>query len=230
MAKKRLTDSVLDDLVRQPPKSRLEYSDLRCPGLIVRANRTGKVTFTIVYRVSGGKLRRYTIGDWPDTDLSTARAEALRIVDEAHTGREEQLKKLEQAGETFELAWVEYVNNHLKHAAQRRRTVGLRTRNHKVISPSIIRVRVQPRDAADGSRSPAANRVTGILLRFSTVCARCRRMVKGENSNSDFPSLNNMMRYYENDERRCDARGAMRIVQGTHEYRGCGLPCLRGTS
>lgn len=119
MAKKRITDSLLENLVRQPPKNRVEYSDRRCPGLIVRANRTGKATFTVVYRVSGGKLRRYTIGDWPDTDLSTARAEALRIVDEARTGRDEQLKKLEQAGETFRLAWDEYVNKHLKHAATR---------------------------------------------------------------------------------------------------------------
>jgi integrase len=69
--KRHLTDASVQRI--KPPKSgNVEIFDLGYPGLALRIGHGGAKSFEIFYRV-GGKLRRETLGRWPEISLADAR-------------------------------------------------------------------------------------------------------------------------------------------------------------
>ena len=69
--KKHLTDASVQR-IKPPMQGSLEIFDLGYPGLALRIGHGGTKSFEIFYRV-GGKLRRDTLGRWPEVSLAKAR-------------------------------------------------------------------------------------------------------------------------------------------------------------
>jgi integrase len=69
--KRHLTNASVESI--KPPKSgSVEYFDLGYPGLALRVGHGGAKSFEIFYRTKG-KLRRESLGRWPEVSLATAR-------------------------------------------------------------------------------------------------------------------------------------------------------------
>ncbi len=69
--KRHLTDASVQRL--KPPRDKdLEVFDLGYPGLALRVGYGGAKSFILFYRYAG-KLRRETLGRWPETSLAAAR-------------------------------------------------------------------------------------------------------------------------------------------------------------
>ena len=69
--RKHLTDASVQR-IKPPKQGSLEIFDLGYPGLALRIGHGGAKSFEMFYRV-GGKLRRDTLGRWPETSLAKAR-------------------------------------------------------------------------------------------------------------------------------------------------------------
>jgi integrase len=62
--------------------------DSRCPGLAVRVAISGTKTFDLVFRISGGSVRRLSLGAFPEISLETARDRANELTRAARSGRD----------------------------------------------------------------------------------------------------------------------------------------------
>ena len=112
MPVQKLTVRLLDAL--KPSKTRVDYFDESLPGFCVRVTKTGVKTFSIMYR-HNGRLRRYTIGNYPPLTLADARRrgkDALRQVELGHDPAEE--KKRERQAETFEELSKDFMERYSK--------------------------------------------------------------------------------------------------------------------
>ena len=69
--KRHLTDATVQRL-RPPSRDSIEVFDLGYPGLALRIGNGGAKSFVLFYRYAG-KLRRETLGRWPETSLGAAR-------------------------------------------------------------------------------------------------------------------------------------------------------------
>jgi integrase len=97
MSPKRLTAAAVDK-IRPPNKGRDEHADAIVKGLWLRVSFTAKKAWTLHYRVAGeggvnangqqlrGKLRRMTLGTYPQVDLAQAREAARRALELADAG------------------------------------------------------------------------------------------------------------------------------------------------
>lgn len=76
MASKALTDVLIKSL-KAPQSGRLEVSDARCAGLVLRVTPAGVRSFSFRFRDPvSGKVSRATIGSYPDLSLAKAREKA----------------------------------------------------------------------------------------------------------------------------------------------------------
>jgi hypothetical protein len=84
MATQNLTVRSIEAL--KPTASRYEVFDALTPGLAIRVTPSGHKSWVLLYR-HHGRLRRLTLGRYPDRGLAEARKEALnargRILDGA---------------------------------------------------------------------------------------------------------------------------------------------------
>jgi integrase len=62
--------------------------DLRCPGLAARVATSGKITWDFSFRVSGKKVRRLSLGLFPEVSLDHARQRASELAIAARSGRD----------------------------------------------------------------------------------------------------------------------------------------------
>lgn len=69
--KRHLTDAAVQRL-RPPSRDSIEVFDLGYPGLALRIGNGGAKSFVLFYRYAG-KLRRETLGRWPEISLGAAR-------------------------------------------------------------------------------------------------------------------------------------------------------------
>jgi ribosomal protein L35 len=77
--RKLLTDAFIK-ATRPPTSGRLELTDLRCAGLVLRITDSGSRSWSFRFRDPGtGKLNRATIGAYPDIGLGEARAKADQL-------------------------------------------------------------------------------------------------------------------------------------------------------
>ena len=57
------------------PNGRVEIGDASCRGLSIRCTPAGIKTWTFAYKLNG-RMRRITLGEYPDLGLSEARGQA----------------------------------------------------------------------------------------------------------------------------------------------------------
>src|SRR4051812_38426925 len=60
----------------KPAGRRLEYFDAHTPGLALRLTEQGRRTWVLLYRNKDRRLRRLTLGTYPDLSLAKARKQA----------------------------------------------------------------------------------------------------------------------------------------------------------
>ena len=104
---KRLTQQMVER-VAPPTDGRLEINDAACPGLILRVTKTGRRSYSVIYKVvgeggvnSGGRLltgrqHRITLGRHPFLSLPDAREKARQIVAAADGGRDTRAELQQQ--------------------------------------------------------------------------------------------------------------------------------------
>lgn len=92
MAKVELKDAHLRAWRAEPVERRTEVTDIKAPGLLVRALPSGKVTFAFRMRKPGAEPGSHpqgrVIGTYPDIGLKEARDEAERLRRELREGRD----------------------------------------------------------------------------------------------------------------------------------------------
>jgi len=75
-----------------PASGRVEYFDTKQQKLRLRVTSTGAISFAVVKRVDE-KLRRVTIGKWPEVSIAKAREDAIKILDEIRKGNDPVAEK-----------------------------------------------------------------------------------------------------------------------------------------
>lgn len=120
--RERLTDKRLEKLTA-PPGGRLEIADALVRELRVRVGKTGKKSWSMLYRVAQadgtrGKMKRMSLGVYPQVTLTDARDKAREALETADKGidpaavRSEEIDK--QQTRTFEAVLERYVELHVK--------------------------------------------------------------------------------------------------------------------
>jgi hypothetical protein len=100
--------------VPAPEKGQVEYFDARIPGLALRVTSKGVKSWTLVYR-HVGRVRRWTLGRYPDLSLADARekaADARREI--AHGGDPAGEKQLRRHAPTVADIAEQYLTLHAK--------------------------------------------------------------------------------------------------------------------
>jgi integrase len=70
-----------------PDTAPYRVADQRCPGLAVRVSPNGLMTWDLAYRISGmGRVRRTSLGRFPDISLEAARQRASELTRAARAG------------------------------------------------------------------------------------------------------------------------------------------------
>jgi integrase len=95
MPRKKLTDLFVDKAAA-PSTGRLEYFDTTFPALALRVTSNGHKSWSLFYR-HGGRLRRYTIGNYPTFDPAAARKAASsalhRLAEGIDPGEEKRARR-----------------------------------------------------------------------------------------------------------------------------------------
>jgi integrase len=84
MPTKGLTELFVER-VKPPSRGREEYFDAVSGGLALRVTEKGHKSWSLFYR-AGGRLRRYTIGSYPDVKLVQARRHASEALERVRAG------------------------------------------------------------------------------------------------------------------------------------------------
>ena len=89
------------EAVKPTDATQVDYFDGRTTGFGLRVSRTGRKSWFCMYR-QGGRLRRLTIGTYPELTLADAREQAKGALHEAARGADPAAeKKAERLAETF---------------------------------------------------------------------------------------------------------------------------------
>ena len=114
----RLTDALVRNLKPNPDK-RTEYNDTERVGLRFRVSKSGNRTWHYQKKVKGGVRRSIKLGNYPNTTLKQARAEALHIEAEAEQGLDRvavalEAKEVKASSKTVEEILNLYLRNHVQ--------------------------------------------------------------------------------------------------------------------
>jgi integrase len=118
MPRKKLTDLFVER-VKSPAEGRLEYFDTTFPALALRVTDKGHKSWSLFYRASG-RLRRYTIGNYPAFDPAAARKAASAALHRVEAGgdpaEEKRRRRLAPAPSADDFASVarEYLERQVK--------------------------------------------------------------------------------------------------------------------
>ncbi len=83
----RLTDSGIAKAVREAPeKGRHDMADAGCPGLRLRVTPSGSTSWALACRDRHGRMRRFSIGAYPENGISEARAAARTLREKVQQG------------------------------------------------------------------------------------------------------------------------------------------------
>jgi integrase len=118
MPRKKLTDLFVDKAAA-PSTGRLEYFDTTFPALALRVTSNGHKSWSLFYR-HGGRLRRYTIGNYPAFDPAAAREAASsalhRLAEGIDPGEEKRVRRNapKPLADDFESFAREYLERQVK--------------------------------------------------------------------------------------------------------------------
>jgi integrase len=114
---RKLTD-LFAERVKPPERGRVEYFDASFGGLALRVTAKGRKSWSLHYRVDG-RLRRYTLGNFPAIKPAKARREASDILDRVRAGTDPTVEKRERRyarppeADTFGAVAEDYLAKHL---------------------------------------------------------------------------------------------------------------------
>jgi integrase len=119
-----LTDSFVKT-AKPPAAGRVEISDMRCAGLVLRIAADGGKSWSFRFRTTNGKQTRATIGAYPDIGLTAARSSATAMRKDVAEGKDPvEQKRAARTGndaETFrglaERYLVEHSRRHKRSSA-----------------------------------------------------------------------------------------------------------------
>jgi hypothetical protein len=118
MPTKKLTDLFVER-VKPPERGRTEYFDASFPGLALRVTDQGRKSWSLLYRIHG-RLRRFTLGQYPAIKPAQARREAMEALERVRQGvdpsAEKQVQRLARPleAETFGAVAREYLDRHAR--------------------------------------------------------------------------------------------------------------------
>jgi integrase len=164
----KLTDRRILTL-KPNPKRRLALADDKVPGLELRITANGAKTWTLRYRVEGGRrgrLRRLTLGRYPTLTLAKARkaaAEALGQIATTHTDPA-LTKQAARLGETFGDLARDYLARHAKRHKRSWRE------DERILNADVLPT-WRSRKVKDISRREVRELVEGIADRGSPIMA-----------------------------------------------------------
>jgi hypothetical protein len=81
------TDSFVKT-AKSPAAGRMEISDMRCAGLVLRIAADGGKSWSFRFRTKNGKQTRATIGAYPDIGLTAARSSAIAMRKDVAEGKD----------------------------------------------------------------------------------------------------------------------------------------------
>src|SRR3984885_14976704 len=119
MARKKLTDLFVAKVAAPAKGRRVEYFDTTFPALALRVTSSGHKSWSLFYR-HGGRLRRYTIGNYPAFDPASARKAASsalhRLADGIDPGEEKRVRRNapKPLADDFESFAREYLERQVK--------------------------------------------------------------------------------------------------------------------
>ena len=117
MPRIKLTKSAIDTL--PVPKVDLVYWDVGLPGFGVKITPKGRKVFIVMYRATGGRLRKYTIGPYGRVTLHQAKIAAQKIFTAKMEGRDPAAEKREARERWLRIEW-KICWRHLSHSMSRR--------------------------------------------------------------------------------------------------------------
>jgi integrase len=98
----------------QPTDKRVRYHDAEVKGLTLRVEPTGAKVFYL-YKKVHGVPKDIKLGPFPEFPLDAARAEAMRLLAAAHSGKDPaQAARIPAGGHTFEGLFTWYIENYAK--------------------------------------------------------------------------------------------------------------------
>lgn len=107
-----LTDRRIAGL--KPAKARVEWFDKALPGFAVRVGPSGTKSFILLYRRADRKLRRLTLGTYPDMKLADARDAARDALQDSSVGGDPARTKQDDKVRTFDALSTLYLEKHAK--------------------------------------------------------------------------------------------------------------------
>lgn len=119
-----LTSRFLDSL--QPRDRRIEYFDAHSPGLAIRISERGVKTWVLMYRTQPNeetgtppRLRRLTLGRYPDLDLKAARKQADIERGKVAKGKDpaatkQAIRRAKSSGDTVADLAKDYISKHAR--------------------------------------------------------------------------------------------------------------------
>ncbi len=101
-----------------PQQGRLELWDAVLPGLGLRITNKGAKSWTVLYRVPGGRQRRATLGRYPALSLAVARQQAADLLTALANGNDPAADKAEkrrrEEADRFDSVIAEFIERHAK--------------------------------------------------------------------------------------------------------------------
>jgi integrase len=169
------TESLTDARVRGTKFADGEIVDIKT-GLIVRADRSGAVTFSFRYRANGAR-RRIVLGKYPGMTLADARAVVARMREQVRNGEDPQQARIdrrEALRAAPALTFDALADRYMEHYAKRRK-ISWRC------DEGYLRAHVRPawgkRDATTIVRRDAAQLLLDIAARAPVTANRTRSML-----------------------------------------------------
>ena len=114
MAQHRLTDKMIGRIPAAAPGRRAEYGDAVVPGLSLRVTDRGHKSFCLYYYNLQNRHRRFTIGIWPDTPLSTAREKARIARRQVAAGKDPAIETRRATRQLVNGAIDLFIDRHVK--------------------------------------------------------------------------------------------------------------------
>jgi hypothetical protein len=139
MPTKNLTD-LFCERVKPPERGRIEYFDASFGGLALRVTETGNKSFSVHYRLNG-KLRRYTLGQFPALKPAQARREASAALELARSGTDPTAAKRARryvplpGSDTFRLLLEDYLTRYMKKTPRQAPTLKQSARSNVMYFP-----------------------------------------------------------------------------------------------
>src|SRR4051812_27841423 len=115
MPTKNLTD-LFCARVKPPSRGRVEYFDASFGGLALRVTASGHKSFSVHFRMSG-RLRRYTLGQFPAMKPAQARREASAALELARSGTDpttaKRARREQATDDSLQILVADYLTRHM---------------------------------------------------------------------------------------------------------------------